>query len=96
MNQLIEGMLAVGSRLAPVDRARVVSHALPLERHVLAVALHGELLEVGGEAFQILIVGQHRDGLRAEEVGVPDSQKSQDTPADSASKGAVRKCSSIS
>src|ERR1700722_15312617 len=75
MNQLIEGMLAVGSRLPPVDRARVVRHALSLERDVLAVALHGELLEVGGKALQILIVGQHRDRLSPEEVVVPEAEQ---------------------
>ena len=43
-------------------------------RHVLAVALHRELLQVRGEASQVLVVGQHRSGLRAEEIAVPDRQ----------------------
>ena len=42
---------------------------------MLAVALHRQLLEIGREALQILIVGQHRDGLRAEKVVVPDAEK---------------------
>ena len=42
---------------------------------MLAVALHGELLQVGGEALEVLLVGQHRDGLRAEEVVVPERQQ---------------------
>ena len=57
MNQLIEGMLAVGARFAPIDRAGFAIHFLPGERNVLAVALHRELLEIGGKAFQVLLVG---------------------------------------
>ena len=75
MDQLIEGMLAVGARLAPVDRAGVVVDACAVERDVLAVALHGELLQVGGKALEILLVGQHGDGLGAEEIVVPDREQ---------------------
>ena len=42
---------------------------------MLAVALHGQLLKVCGEALQVLLVGQHRHGLRIEEVVVPDDQQ---------------------
>ena len=42
---------------------------------MLAVALHGELLQVGGEALEVLLVGQNRDGFRAEEVCVPNRQQ---------------------
>ena len=42
---------------------------------MLAVALHRQLLEVGGEALEVLLVGQDGDRLRAEEVGVPDAQE---------------------
>ena len=51
---------------------------------MLAVALHRELLEVGGEPLQVLVVGQHRDGLGAEEVGVPDGRAAPSAPAGSA------------
>ena len=46
-----------------------------VERHVLPVRLHRELLQVGGEPSQVLIVRQDRDRLRAEEVGVPDGEE---------------------
>src|SRR5271169_5782607 len=75
MDQLIEGVLAIGSRLAPVDRTSPTIHRRPVERHVLAIALHRQLLEIGWETLQVPIVGQHRDGLRAEEVVVPEAQK---------------------
>ena len=42
---------------------------------MLAVGLHGQLLEVGGEALQVLVVGHDADGLGAEEVPVPHGQQ---------------------
>src|SRR5215475_2403081 len=68
-------MLAIRSRLAPKDRPSIVIDTLAIERDVLAVALHGELLEIGGKPLQILLVGQHGDGLGAEEVVVPEADK---------------------
>ena len=44
-------------------------------RDVLAVALHGQLLQVGRESLQVLLVRQHRDRLGAEEIVVPDAQQ---------------------
>src|SRR5215471_18089831 len=75
MDQLIERVLAIGSRLAPIDRAGLMIYRHPGEGQVLAVALHRQLLEIGWEALQILLVGQHRDGLCAEEVIVPDAEE---------------------
>jgi len=43
----------------------------------LAVAFHVALLEVGGEAMQILIVGQEGGGLCAIKVRVPNAQQSE-------------------
>ena len=76
MQQLIERMLPVGARLAPDDRRRGIVHARTGLRHVLAVALHRQLLQVGRKALQILVVGQHGLRLRLQEVGVPDCQQS--------------------
>src|ERR1700741_2203748 len=75
MDQLIEGVLAIGSRLAPVDRTSLTIYRRSVELHVLAVALHRQLLEIGREALQVLVVGQHCDGLRAEKVVIPDAEK---------------------
>ena len=41
MYQLVEGMLPVGARLAPEDRAGVVVDRRSIERDALAVAFHG-------------------------------------------------------
>src|SRR3984893_17745723 len=75
MDQLIEGVLAIGSRLAPIDRAGVSVHRRSIEPHMFAVALHRQLLEISRETLQVLVVGQHCDGLRAPEVVVPDAEK---------------------
>ena len=96
VQQLVEGVLAVGARLAPHDLAGVASRpASPSQRHRLAVALHAQLLQVGGEAGQVLAVGQHRLGLGAEEVDVPDRDQPEQRPGRFRSNGAVRKCSSM-
>ena len=75
VNQLIERMLTVGSRLAPVDRSCRVIYLGPIEPDVFPVALHGELLQVGREAFQVLLVGQNRNGFSTKKVIVPHGQK---------------------
>src|SRR5262249_16402206 len=75
MDQLVERVLPVGSWLTPVDGAGIVRHFGPIERDVFAVALHRQLLQVGRESLEILLVRQYRSGLRAEEVVVPDSQE---------------------
>ena len=42
---------------------------------MLAVRLHRQLLEVGGEALEVLLVRHHADRLNAKEVAVPDGQE---------------------
>ena len=74
VDQLIERVLAVGSRLAPDDGAGAVVDALAGAVHALAVRLHVALLEVRREAVEVLVVGQDGVRLRAEEVAVPDAQ----------------------
>src|SRR5882672_3935341 len=54
VDQLVEGMLPVGSRLSPVDGPGRVADLDPVECDVLAVALHRQLLQVRGEALQVL------------------------------------------
>ena len=68
-------MLPVGAGLAPDDRAGRIVDARARERHALAVRLHRELLEVGREALQVLVVGQHGVRLRAEEIRVPEREQ---------------------
>ena len=42
---------------------------------MLAVRLHRELLQVGGEALEVLLVGHHADRGGPEEVHVPDGEQ---------------------
>src|SRR4030095_12941546 len=72
MDQLVEGMLAVSSRLTPVDGASRVGHLSPIERDVFAVALHRQLLQISWKSLQVLLVRQHGHCLGTEEVVVPD------------------------
>ena len=77
VDELIEGVLAVRAGLAPHDRTGLVVDPLALQRHVLAVALHVELLQVRGEAGEVLVVGQHRHRLSVEEVVVPQAEEAE-------------------
>ena len=65
-----------------------------VERDALAVRLHRQLLQVGGEAVQVLVVGQHGDGLGAEEVAVPDAEQAhqrRQVALESAPRGSARR-----
>src|SRR5664280_586470 len=75
MDQLIERMLAVSAWLTPINWPGLIIDSSAIERDVFAVAFHGQLLEVGRKALQVLLIGQHRDGLRSEEIVVPDSKQ---------------------
>src|ERR1700722_12298842 len=41
MNELVERVLPVGSRLAPVDRSSLTRNRVALNRDMLSIALHG-------------------------------------------------------
>src|SRR5215813_7317527 len=76
MNQLIERVLAVCSRLTPVDWAALVRYGESLQRDLLAVALHSQLLEIRGEPLQVLFIRQDCNGLCIEAVVIPDGEQS--------------------
>ena len=75
VQQLIEGMLTVGAGLAPEDLTGIGGHSAAVPADVLAVRLHGELLQVGRETVQVLAVRQHGVALGTEEVDVPDVEQ---------------------
>src|ERR1700691_6058106 len=50
VDQLVERVLSIGSRLAPVNRAGVVVDPLPFKGDMFSIAFHGELLKIGGKA----------------------------------------------
>ncbi len=78
VDQLVEGVLAIGTRFAPEDRAGLVVHALGIAVNGLAVGFHVGLLEVGGQAVQVLVVREHGVARSAKEVVVPHADKGED------------------
>ena len=56
VDQLIERMLTVGSRLAPDNGAGIVRQGRAIHRRALAVTLHFKLLEIGRKARQTLLI----------------------------------------
>ncbi len=75
VDELVVGVLAIRAGCPPDDRPRRGLDGRPGERDGLPVRLHVELLEVGGEAREVVGVGEHGVGLGAEEVAVPDSEE---------------------
>src|SRR5215470_7446442 len=69
-------MLAVGSRLTPVNRTGLILNFGAVQRDMFSVTLHRQLLQVSRESLQILLVGKDRNGSRVEKIGVPDSDQS--------------------
>ena len=78
MEKLVEAVLSVRSGLAPDDRAGLPFDLVVVLRDVFAVALHVDLLEVGGEAVHGLVIREDGVGLGAEEVVVPDAEEGHD------------------
>ena len=75
VDQLVESVLAVSAGLAPEHFTGCVVDEGAVRANGLAVGLHGQLLQVCGEAVQVLVVGQNRVGLSTQEVHVPDVQQ---------------------
>src|SRR4029453_4514199 len=75
MNQLIKGVLAIGTWLAPIDRTCVDVHRLPIEGHALAIAFHNQLLEISRKSLEVLFIGQYRYTMGSQKIVVPDCQE---------------------
>mmetsp|Transcript_2912 Transcript_2912/g.7595 ORF Transcript_2912/g.7595 Transcript_2912/m.7595 type:complete len:399 (+) Transcript_2912:76-1272(+) len=75
VHELVEGVLAVGARLAEVDGAGRDRHVGAVHRHALAIALHVQLLDVRHEAHQGLAVRQHCAALVAQHAAVPHGEQ---------------------
>ena len=74
VDELEEGVLAVGAGLAPHHRSGGVTDPAALPVAGLAVGLHVGLLQVGRQPPQVLIVGQHGPRRGAEKVPVPHAE----------------------
>src|SRR5271155_3924289 len=75
MYQLEERMLSVGAGFAPIDRSGLVIDSVSAKRDVLAVALHGELLQIGGKALEILLVREDGHGRYIKKIAIPDGEQ---------------------
>src|SRR5215469_1147273 len=78
MNQLIKGVLSIGSWFTPIDRASVASDGFALECDMFSIALHCQLLEIRWKAFQVLLIRQNGHRLCVEEVVVPNREQAHD------------------
>ena len=78
VNQLVVGVLPVGTNPTPDDRPGLPGQGLAALGHALAVALHVQLLEMVRQAAQVVIVGQDGVGLGAPEIVVPDPEHRHD------------------
>src|SRR6266849_7070338 len=75
VDELVERMLPVGSGFAPENGSRLIIDRGPIQRHMLAIRLHRELLQISRKPLEILIVGEDADGLRTKKIVVPDSEQ---------------------
>ena len=67
-------MLGGNPYLAEDNWAGRIIHFLALPIHILAVTFHISLLQVSGQAMQMLIVGEHHMRLGIKEIVIPDPQ----------------------
>ena len=78
VDELIKRVLPVCAWLSPIDRPGLIFHMVPIQCYVLAVAFHRQLLQIGWEALQILLIGKNCNVLRAKKVVVIDCQHPQE------------------
>ena len=71
MDELVESVLAIGARLAPEYLAGLGGDGRPVPARRLAVGLHRELMQIRGEAMQVLVIGKDSMALGTPEVDIP-------------------------
>ena len=54
VNELVEGVLAIGARLAPDDGSCGVVDPLSTAGHIFTIGLHVSLLEIGSKPMHVL------------------------------------------
>ena len=77
VNQLIKSMLAIGAGFAPYDRPRRVVHCRAIAPRRFAIALHIQLLQIGGKTMQTLAIRQYCLRGCGKKVAIPDAQQCQ-------------------
>mmetsp|Transcript_16392 Transcript_16392/g.37595 ORF Transcript_16392/g.37595 Transcript_16392/m.37595 type:complete len:276 (+) Transcript_16392:412-1239(+) len=74
VDQLVEGVLSVGSGFSPNNRSGLAVNLFSVLGDVLSVGFHVTLLEVGRESVHVLVVRQNGTGFAVVKVVVPDSE----------------------
>lgn len=77
MQPLEEGMLAVAAFFTPCEAGGVVWQGLAVHVDALAVAFHFQLLQVGGQAAQAVVIGGNAAAGQFQKGAVPDVQQAQ-------------------
>ena len=77
VEELEEGVLGVGSGLAPDDGRGRPRGRGAVPRDALAVRLHRELLDVGRKSCEALVVGHEGDARPSHDVAAPDRHEAQ-------------------
>src|SRR6266700_1077298 len=77
MDQLVEGMLTIGTGLTPDNRTSLIIDNVPIKIYMLAIALHIKLLQIGTEAIKILIIWENCHRLRTKKIVIPDTNQGQ-------------------
>src|SRR6187397_2481120 len=75
MDELIKRMLAISPRFSPIHRTRLIGDPFSFTCHMLAIALHRQLLQIGGKTLEVLVVRKDCHGLRTEEIDIPDGEQ---------------------
>src|SRR5580704_6351772 len=71
-------MLPVGSRFAPIDLPGWIIDLDAVQCDVFTITFHRQLLQIGRESLEVLLIRQDSDGFGTEEIRVPDGEQTQE------------------
>ena len=72
VNQLVKGMLTIGTWLTPDDWTRSVVYFFTISTYIFPIALHIALLEIGSKTVEVLIIGENGFRICPQEISVPN------------------------
>src|SRR5215469_13388023 len=75
VNKLVEGMLTIGTGLAPDNRSGLIVDGVAFQIDVLTIALHIKLLQISAQTIEILVIRQNCHSFSTEEIIIPDTNQ---------------------
>ncbi len=75
MNELVKSMLSVRSWFTPDNRPGLIIYCVAVTINRFSIALHIALLEIGGKAIKVLIIGENRLRCRSIKIVIPNSEQ---------------------